>query len=233
MSWFYAENLRGDQTRIELSPGEHRHLLTVLRAGPGTPLTLTNGQGLVAEGTVEHVGRRETVCAISEVRRMPPSRNHNLTVALSTIRPARMDWAIEKLTELGIGYIQPLICEHSSIRNFKRDHLAKIAISAIKQSQQAWLPTFGEPIPFAEWLSAANPQAVFIAEKQENPLPFPSLNPENPVAVAIGPEGGFSPGELALARDLGIGVITLNDTILRTETAAVAAATVLATLRGA
>ena len=234
MEYFYSKNLSTGDEQIQLSDEESRHLSKVLRKKPGDRIQITNGEGLLAEGIVAVEKSKSIICTIQSSRIIPLSPERNIHIALSTIRPNRMDWAVEKLTELGVGTISFFHSHFTSVRAFKADHLRKISIGAIKQSQQAYLPQLNPPLPFSEWLQSLNEHEnqmrllAHLADKVQNMLKMQlnetHLNRKSSIVVAIGPEGGFSKDELTMACEKGFRLVSLDNHTLRTETAAVVAA---------
>lgn len=228
MELFYCPELSETSISVSLPPEESHHALRVLRKRPGDLLELTNGRGVLASAVIEQVKPPQISCKIDNVRQVSPPPECSIQVAVSTIRTNRMDWAIEKLTELGVGSIQPLHCRFTSVKAFKIEHAIKISISAMKQSGQAYLPEINLPLPFRDYLQqlpSPENQLRLIAHLAENAKSFREINfnPQNSLIILIGPEGGFSREEVALAREAGFTAIKLADQILRTETAAVTA----------
>ncbi len=228
MPYFYHADLTIDTTELHFSPEEAHHIRRVFRKQPGEQISITNGAGLLALASIEYQ-HGVVRCRIQEVRETPRRTEQQVTIALSTIRPNRMDWAVEKLTELGVDAIQPLWCHHTTIRTFKAKHLQKIAISAIKQSEQTYLPQIFPPLELMEWV---NSQAVrrttcrYIAHRAD-PAPLWLQHrpaPGDTTIIAIGPEGGFSETEIKQLISRNFLPVKLAEQILRTETAAVLAA---------
>ncbi len=194
----------------ELDPDDAHHLLRVLRLRDGEVVTVSDGNGgwrqciiaggaLVPDGAVIH---EPAVTA--------------LTIAAAIPKGDRVEWMVQKLTEVGVGEIVLLHCVRSAVRwDGERSQkqlakLRKIAREAAMQSRRVWLPTVSGPVDYAEM--AAREGAV-VAEPDGTPFTGAAL-------VIIGPEGGFSPDELALAR----ATVCLSQQVLRIETAAVVAA---------
>jgi len=147
-----------------------------------------------------------------------------IEVAISTIRPNRMDWAIEKLTELGVQSIVPLHCHFTNYWQIKREHLQKIAISAMKQSRQYFLPEIKDVVSLEEWLLGTSQQSgvKFLAHPRwEQSEKINTSRLSEKFFIAVGPEGGFHPDEISHAGQVGFELLPLGQTILRTETAAV------------
>jgi len=233
MDYFFAPDLRDSTDRIHLSSEESHHLWRTRRKRIGEMITLVNGKGLEASARIVDFRNKHAICKIIDIRSLSPSPSQNIQVGLGLIRPNRMDWAVEKLSELGVGSITPLLCEYGDVRSFKKAHLQRIAISAIKQSHQAFLPRIKEPVSFANWMKniSENLHPIrFIAHLQDEatylPENFSSVE-EKPIFIAIGPEGGFSEEEIRLAKSHQFRCIRLDESILRSETAAVVAVTQL------
>jgi 16S rRNA (uracil1498-N3)-methyltransferase len=203
-----AHVLVDDIESPELSDDAAHHLLRVLRVGQRESVTVTDGHG---QWRICHLAGA-TLRAIGEV---VVERNHiPSTVAVAVPKQDRPEWIVQKATELGIGRIVFLHAERSIVRwdgDRAARHvarLARVASEAAMQSRQVWLPEIAGPVPAAEVLAggvAAEPggRCVTAADR----------------LIAIGPEGGWTPDELALAEDL----VSLGDTVLRVETAALVA----------
>jgi 16S rRNA (uracil1498-N3)-methyltransferase len=230
MDRFYAENMTESSQQIELSQDESHHLAKVLRKHVGEEVELINGKGLKARAVVSDISRHVVTCKIYTI--LPsPTPTLNIQIALSCIRPNRMDWAIEKLTEIGITEITPLFCDFTSVRHFKMPHNRKIAVSALKQSGNPYLPEIHLPRLLSEWISqikTGKNTLRIVCHLGGHTSDFVSLKELtasfNKIVIAIGPEGGFSKTELNLFEESGFINVKLADYILRTETAAVVAA---------
>lgn len=234
MEYFFSENLTEQSKQIRLSHEESRHLRKVLRKRQGDTIKITDGKGLLADAIIAGEKSKSLICEVQSVRPVPPPPERRIHIALSTIRPNRLDWAVEKLTELGVGTISFFYSGFTSVKLFKADHLRKISISAIKQSEQAYLPRIIPPLPFSEWIRSfekADNQICLLAHLKEDVPRIPQLQFETPhprnqpmIVVAIGPEGGFLEQELTAACKKGFQLVSLDNHILRTETAAMVAA---------
>jgi 16S rRNA (uracil1498-N3)-methyltransferase len=213
-----AHVLVGDVATPELDEPAAHHVFRVLRVADGDTVTVTDGAGAWRPCRV--VGT--AIEAVGEVSRVDPDAAA-LELFVAVPKQDRPEWLVQKATELGADRIVFVHAERSVVRwadDRARRHLAKltrVAEEAAMQSRRVWVPTVEGPVAAQDVLSSG----VAIAE--------PGGRPFEPGdrAVAIGPEGGWSDRELALARDR----IGLADTILRVETAAVAACTMLALLR--
>lgn len=234
MERFYAPDLLSTSETIELSPDESHHIIRVFRKHAGETVAIANGNGLMATATITGQSRKTVQCSIQSVEQISRPEPA-LQIAISCIRPNRMDWAIEKLTELGVAAIQPLICEHTSVRHFKIDHSRKIAVSAMKQSGIAWLPELREPLTFSDWLAAGNSRENDLRmlahlDRESQPVGQFCRDSAQKISIAIGPEGGFSANEIAAADAANFRFAKLDNAILRAETAAIVAATQIKSL---
>ncbi len=227
MDFFYAEALNETDQTILLCADESRHLQKVFRKRPGERIFLSNGNGGIAEATFLERQRNQIICRVDSFRHIPPSLPRLITVAVGVIRPNRLDWAVEKLTELGVGHIQPLHTRYTDARSFKAGHIRNVAVSAMKQSRQAYLPQVSSPLPFSDWLHRgfADDSVRLLAHlnPEARPVHEIEIGSLRPICIAIGPEGGFSAEEIEMARESGFRLISLTDTVLRSETACVAA----------
>jgi 16S rRNA (uracil1498-N3)-methyltransferase len=202
----------------ELSPDDRRHLERVLRLRPGEDVTVSDGAG---QWRLCRFGDRlDPVGDIQADERPTPA----ITVAVALTKGERLDWAVQKLTELGVDVIVPMSAARSVVRwdadraGRHTERLRRIARQAAMQSRRTWLPSVDDVRPFAEL--AARPGAAMAAAGGEPPSlrsPF----------VLVGPEGGWSEEERAAA----LPTVELGPTVLRAETAAVAAGALLCALR--
>ena len=231
MELFYTEHYSAGQKQITLSIEESRHIQKVFRKKPQDIIQLTDGKGTLVLAGIAGEQNRQLQLIIKEVRPIPFPNENDIELGISIVRPNRMDWAIEKATELGIKKIVPLHCQYSTFRNLKLDHLKRIAISAIKQSGQVFLPEISSPLPLFDWIEK-------IGKEQSNRLiAVPdtkgiwavqsSFADINKYQLLIGPEGGFHANEITMVEQHHFQPLHLGPTILRTETAAIAGITFL------
>jgi 16S rRNA (uracil1498-N3)-methyltransferase len=234
MHIFFEEKLHSEF--VILSREESQHCARVLRLRAGEEVMITDGMGNYCRARLTGVNPENTMAAVisREYRSKRPFDIH-LAVA-PTKNIDRFEWFLEKATECGIEQITPLICEHSERTVVKTERLQKIVLAAMKQSQQYWLPRLHEPVKFSTFLrNDIEPDAkVFIAhcaegEKQSLLQVCPA---GKSVLILIGPEGDFSPKELKMASEMGIGAISLGENRLRTETAALVACLALNFING-
>ena len=240
---YTAQSLISGQC-IALESAAARHV-QVLRMQPGMDLTLFNGQGGEFEAKVSLMGRAEVQVDVGEHR--PREREAAVQVHLAISMPAneRMDWLIEKATELGVTSIQPLMSERSVLRlsgeraDKKTAHWQAAAISACEQCGRNRVPTVFAPISYQKWLLAvvlAAQRATESIALSHSAKAILSLHPTairaadwaakhqgKPLLCLAGPEGGLSLAEEQAALDAGFAPITLGERVLRSETAPLAA----------
>ena len=213
---------------VTLTGTEAKHLAAVLRLGAGDAVELFDGAGRRAAGTVRAV-RGKGVKTAAEVDCGPvaetPPPAAPLTLAVAPPKGDRFRWLVEKATELGVARVVPLVCERSTVdpSGGKLDKLRATALAACKQCRRDRLPEIAEPVGFDDFLRTCGPATLLHVSGDRWTAP-----PPGPHAALIGPEGGFTDAEVAAASDAGVAVASFATPILRTETAAVAAAAVFA-----
>jgi 16S rRNA (uracil1498-N3)-methyltransferase len=206
---------------------EEAHHARVLRLAIGDRIMLVDGCGKRMEAQLT-TNKKEFRFSVTkeEVVARPPYHIH-LGVA-PTKNMDRMEWLVEKCTELGVQQISFMQCDRSERKTVNLDRLGKIALSAMKQSQQAWLPELTSPADFHEVLLAHADQRFIGHVDRENQLHLQKLiEPGKRYLILIGPEGDFSPEELMLANKRGFATVALGPNRLRTETAAMVACALL------
>ncbi|MEJ8812094.1 16S rRNA (uracil(1498)-N(3))-methyltransferase [Variovorax ureilyticus] len=216
---------------LSLPPGAARHV-QVLRMQPGDALTLFDGTGGEYAATVERMGRSDVEVRVGE--RVAVEREAARAIHLAVGMPAneRMDWLVEKATELGVAGIQPLMTAHAVLRlsgeraEKKRTHWEAIAIAACEQCGRNRVPEIHPVQTFANWLAAQSGDSPrFILSLAEGTRPARELaqNDFRHAWVLSGPEGGLSPIEEKDAISRGFVPLSLGPRVLRAETAALAA----------
>jgi 16S rRNA (uracil1498-N3)-methyltransferase len=226
---FFLNDIPGVGISVELPAETARHLIAVLRMRDGDKLALTNGKGSIAEAAIISTSKKScSVTILSSVIMDPPECK--ITLCISVLKNAnRFEWMLEKVTEIGATTIIPLICERTERQHFRLDRMQSIVMSAMLQSQQAWLPEIMEPVVFQKAVGRFNADKKFIAhcipgDKTHIISIPPSLNN----IILIGPEGDFTPGEIDLALAYDYTPVSLGNNRLRTETAGVVAVSMLA-----
>lgn len=216
---------------VALPPDRGRQLLRVLRAGPGEQVTLVNGDGFEYRGVlVDPRGGLATV----ELRERRAGVGHlspGIDLAVALIKAERFDWIVQKATELGVRRLIPLAAERAVVSlpadraAGRRERWRRIAIEAVEQSGRADLPDIAGPTDLRSLLAAEDPARALVLWEGEAEVLLPAAlsRPYGPVLIVVGPEGGFSDDEIALARSAGARLASLGPLTLRSETAAIAA----------
>lgn len=226
MQLFYSPDIT--PPLYTLSEEESGHCVRVLRLKEGDSLHITDGKGTLYRAEVEDAHPKRCTIRIVEEHREWEKRPYSLTVAVAPTKNIdRIEWFVEKATECGIDRIVPILCDHSERKVIKGERLEKIAISAMKQSLKAYLPTIEPLTPIRTLLEEEFDGVRLIAhceEDMERIFMGNLINKGDNVMVLIGPEGDFSKEEIEAARKAGFKEVTLGKERLRTETAALAAA---------
>lgn len=223
MHLFYVPELP-DET-VSLTEEESKHAVRVLRLSAGDRVQLTDGRGTFCEAEVADDHPKRCTLRITARHMEQRPRNYHLHLAVAPTKNIdRMEWLVEKATEIGLDEFTLLDCEHSERGTAKTERLEKIAVAAMKQSQQAWLPQIGEMTDLPFFIASQENFAgqKFIAHCHNTPKqPLKSVYTSgSDVLLLIGPEGDFSHEEVKLAEQHGFVAVSLGETRLRTETAA-------------
>lgn len=225
MQLFYNPDISANTTQFSFSKEESKHIVKVLRKNSGDTLNITNGNGwlFTAEVTIPDI-KKCTVSIIS--KKLQEKREYSLHLAVApTKMNDRYEWFLEKATEIGIETITPIICDHSERKIIKAERFEKILQSATKQSLSCYLPKLNEAIAFRDFLKQDFTGDLFIAhcEDTDKKSLKQELKPKTDITILIGPEGDFSIKEIETALQNDFIPVTLGETRLRTETAAIVA----------
>ena len=223
MIQFFAPDI--EQT-LMLPESDSQHCIRVLRRRAGDEIEVIDGRGNSYTCRIVDPHSKHTVVEIVEKRPTPLPWDYQISIAVAPTKLMdRMEWMTEKLTEIGVNSITPLLCEHSERKEIKTERLEKIAVSAMKQSLKSTLPTINPMTPIAAFAkSVPGDYDKFVAycdRNIERVLLSKSVKPNRNTVVLIGPEGDFSPSEISMLLDNGFKPVSLGDCRLRTETAAV------------
>ncbi|WP_201981279.1 16S rRNA (uracil(1498)-N(3))-methyltransferase [Hymenobacter rubidus] len=221
----FAPDLTPTQTTYQLAEEESKHAVRVLRLAAGKAVELLDGQGGRYKAEIADANPKRCQLRITHHETVAPRPYFTHVAVAPTKNLDRMEWFVEKAVEVGVERISFLRCARSERRELKLERLEKIAISALKQSGQAWLPQLDELQDFAAFVVGVTPDTTFIAHLEEGErTALAQVAGAGPgCCVLIGPEGDFTPQEIALALARGIRPVTLGTSRLRTETAALAA----------
>ncbi|MEH1008096.1 16S rRNA (uracil(1498)-N(3))-methyltransferase [Winogradskyella sp. ECml5-4] len=225
MQLFYNSNISETDTSFSFDKDESRHIAKVLRKTIGDKLHITNGKGWVFVAEIILAEQKKCVVSIQS-KSLQPKRNYNLHLAVApTKMNDRYEWFLEKATEIGVETITPIICEHSERKVVKIERFEKIIQSAMKQSLQYYLPKLNKPIAFKDFIDQNFKAQIFIAHCEETDKKSlkSQLKTATDCTILIGPEGDFSVKEIEMALQRNFIPVTLGETRLRTETAAIAA----------
>lgn len=221
MIQFFAPDIASSP---ELPESDSRHAVRVLRMREGDELQVIDGHGNAYRCRLADAHPKHASVEILSVSPMPLPWSQQLAVAVApTKHMDRMEWLVEKMTEVGVNTIIPLLCDRSERREIKTERLEKIAVAAMKQSLKATLPTVMPMTPLRE-VAAMMPGAQRLMAYCDPDIPRRDFTqvyrPGLDTLILIGPEGDFSPQEIRLALDSGFSPVTLGNNRLRTETAA-------------
>ena len=230
---------RLDDERLVLSGDDHQYVARVLRARVGDRLTLFDGAGTEVDAEVVRVGKRDTALALGAPRAGDvPAAPVAITLLVAVPRGERMDMVVQKTTELGVARIVPLVAERSVVRPepARRARWEKIAREAARQCGRADVPRIDEPAALADAVAAPDlPAQRFALWEAERTLSLRArlgAAAPAPTALLVGPEGGFPAEEVATAAAAGFAAVSLGPRVLRVETAAIVAVTLVQAATG-
>ena len=226
-----------------LSTGEHElpeaqahYISRVLRMAEGDAVQLFDGSGHEFRATLVEVGKKRVVVQIDEPFAGQVESPLQIHLGQGLSRGERMDWAIQKATELGANDITPIVSERCEVRlkgereDKRMEHWRQVAISACEQCGRSVLPVIHTPVPLAQWLEQCQADLKLVLHPVAQPLTS-HAKPQS-LAFLIGPEGGLTDAELGLAQGKGFDAARLGPRVLRTETAPVVALSVAQQLWG-
>ncbi|MBS7786799.1 16S rRNA (uracil(1498)-N(3))-methyltransferase [Flavobacterium sp. CYK-55] len=222
MQLFYNPAIGQDQEGFSFDKEESRHIVKVLRKKEGDKLYVTNGLGELFETEITLATDHKCQVKIIRVEHVQPKKYQLHLAVAPTKMNDRYEWFLEKATEIGIDQITPIFCDHSERKNFNHERMEKIIISALKQSNQYSLPRLNQAITFKEFIQQKKEGLNLIAHCEETQRKSLKeiLQPNTDVTLLIGPEGDFSSQEIEMALKADYIPVTLGQTRLRTETAA-------------
>jgi 16S rRNA (uracil1498-N3)-methyltransferase len=225
MQLFYNPDIHEATSSFTFDKEESKHIVKVLRKSVGDVLHITNGLGWMFDAEIINADIKKCQANISNAKQHP-KREYKLHLAVApTKMNDRFEWFLEKATEIGIDTITPILCDHSERKVIKLDRFEKILQSAMKQSLQCYLPTINELTTFNSFVNQDFEGQKYIAhceDSDRNSLKS-QLKPDQDIVILIGPEGDFSVKEIETALQHNFIPVTLGNTRLRTETAAIAA----------
>jgi 16S rRNA (uracil1498-N3)-methyltransferase len=231
LPFFYTEPISPSDNIVVLNEENSKHIVQVLRMQNGKQIKLTDGFGNVFLAQITDAHKKKCTVKIIE-RAKHGSPINKVCVAVSPVKNnSRLEWFLEKATEIGVSEIVLIMCERTEKQNIRLDRMKGILISAMLQSQQAWLPILEEPKKYIEFIKSVQSSYKFIAhceeDKKTSLKETTTIKQLNNSTIIIGPEGDFTPQEIALALENNFTPVALGHTRLRTETAALVATTLL------
>lgn len=225
MQLFYNPNINETTESFSFDKEESKHIIKVLRKKDTDILFVTNGLGYLFETEITLASDNKCTVRIISFEKKTPSK-HQLHLAVApTKMNDRYEWFLEKATEIGIDEITPIICDRSERKVINKERFEKIILSAMKQSNELYLPKLNEAISFKEFVKRKNEGIQLIAhcEETDKKTLKSVLKPNENITMLIGPEGDFSENEITLAIENKFIPVSLGNTRLRTETAAIVA----------
>lgn len=230
MKRFYSQLIQNDLLFLEKE--EAQHCIKVLRCKEGDTVEVLNGNGILYAGIITAINRQEVQISISGIQKEDFENSNKLSIAIApTKNPARLEWFIEKATEIGIAHIFPIMTERTEKQTIKLERLQQISISAAKQSRQLFFPVVHALKPLKESFSGFETLEFsnhFIAHCEEERKLLKDVYAKDETALLlIGPEGDFTKNEIQAAVNKNYIPVSLGNSILRVETAGVMACAIV------
>ncbi|MEH6634998.1 MAG: 16S rRNA (uracil(1498)-N(3))-methyltransferase [Halioglobus sp.] len=228
---FTAQELR-ENTRMQLESGASAHIARALRMRQGDKLILFNGNGGEYPAAIAAIDKKSVAVITATHRDQERESELQIHLGIAISRGERMDWIVQKATELGVTALTPLLTERTEVKlsadraSKKIQHWQQIAISACEQCGRNYLPSVQPLQHVASWLSHTEAQRKFVLHHKAEGIGPASDKPAS-VALLVGPEGGLSSGEIEAAENAGYHSLRLGPRVLRTETAPLAAIAIL------
>ena len=233
MPRFYCPTPLATGLALRLPAGAARHV-QVLRLQPGDVITLFNGEGGEFDATVTRMGRSDVDVEVGAHHAVEREADRAVHLLAGITANERMDWLVEKATELGVASITPLVAERSVLKlkgeraEKKLAHWQGVAVAAAEQCGRNRVPTVHPAVTLTEWVKKAPPGERWVLSLSEGTQSLAQMQGQAaglamaPVTVLSGPEGGLSPTEEAAALAAGFAPVTLGPRVLRAETAPLA-----------
>ena len=218
-------------------PASH-YLARVLRVSKGDPVVLFNGDGNDYPGKIVDVHHKGVTVLLSGIRNPENESPLRITLVQAISRSERMDYSLQKATELGVDCIQPLLSRRVEVRLDKKrmakrlKHWQAVVVSACEQSGRAVVPEVLPPLQLANWLTDESDRQRFVLDPEAKTKLTDTRLKDNSVAILVGPEGGFTEEERGQAKAARITAVSLGPRVLRTESAGPAAIAVLQSMAG-
>ncbi len=229
--FFITEPLVGLIT-VTLDEDNSKHAIQVLRLKMGNTVELTDGKGQLATASIVDDNRKHCRLQVQQLQSIP-RHSKQVTLAISLLKNRnRFEWLLEKVTELGVTKIVPLLCDRTEKESARFERMQSILQSALLQSRQVWLPSLATPQEFGaieKWkLQDGDHYIATCSDVAKQPLSLLAATSKKNVLICIGPEGDFTDDELKIATKNNFVAVSLGSTRLRTETAGMVAVSLLA-----
>lgn len=226
MQLFYNPEISEKDKQIIFPRDESKHIAKVLRKKEGDVLNITNGKGLLFSAEIIKADINQCLAKITGVEKQPPPPYYLHMIVAPTKMNDRYEWFLEKAMEIGVHEITPVICDHSERKVVKLNRFERVLQSAMKQSLHYKMPVLNEPVTFSDLISEDLKGSKFIAhceDGMEKEYLQKKIIPKQQVNILIGPEGDFSVEEIEKALKNEWNAVSLGESRLRTETAAIVA----------
>ena len=225
MQLFYNPTINEATETFSFDKEESKHIIKVLRKKDTDILHVTNGLGFLFTTEITLASDSKCTVKIISFEKAAPSKFRLHLAVAPTKMNDRYEWFLEKATEIGIQEITPIICDHSERKVINNERFDKILLAAMKQANELYLPKLNPAISFKEFLNLQNDDFKLIAhcEETDKKTLKSVLKSNQNITMLIGPEGDFSQKEIALALNNDYTAVSLGNTRLRTETAAIVA----------
>ena len=225
MQLFYNININETTENFSFDKEESKHIIKVLRKKDTDILYVTNGLGLLFKTEITLASDSKCTVKIISFEKSAPSKYHLHLAVAPTKMNDRYEWFLEKATEIGIHEITPIICDRSERKVINTERFDKIILTAMKQCNQLYLPKLNSAMTFREFVKLKNEglQLVAHCEETDKKTLKSVLVPNENITILIGPEGDFSEKEIEAAIENNYIPVSLGNTRLRTETAAIVA----------
>lgn len=223
--FFYSSCIRENHIIIETN--EHQHLARVMRKKPNDIIWVSDGKGSSYEAKIITIDKDATQAKIIQKHPGFGEPNNRVSLAVGLIKTSHWEIMLEKAVELGVYEIYPLLTQNTVAKSLKRERGERIILSALKQCGRSHLPILHDPLPFDKFIRKTTKSISYICDNQDN---YPQLAAPADLSdylVLVGPEGGFHPDEVALAIQQSAHPVLLTNRRLRTETACLAALSLL------
>jgi 16S rRNA (uracil1498-N3)-methyltransferase len=226
---FYAKELAPDAASYIMDEPTSKYCIQVLRREKGQQVLLANGRGQKFTARITDDNRKKCVVQVEQSETVPaPSPVLSIAIAF-TKNASRIEWFLEKATEIGVQAIIPLLTQRTEKEKFKAERLENILVAAMLQSQQYYLPQLSAPVAFDKLVQENTFPQQFIAHclPEQKVHLQQVMQPGKDTLMLVGPEGDFTPAEVSLALERDFKAVSLGNTRLRTETAGVVACTLM------